>query len=71
MRDEYLVIVNHIYIQEGEKEIGFILRSDKNFVDIETENKEGESFHITIRLIDFLTIAETLKKAAGIGVLNQ
>jgi len=70
MDDEELIITNHIYIQDGSTEIGFVLRSNKNFVTIETQNKEHETFSITVRLIDFLTIAETLKKAAGIGVLN-
>lgn len=64
------IITNHIYIQDEDNEIGFILNSNKHFVDIETENKEGESFSITLRLIEFLTIAETLKKAAGYGVMN-
>lgn len=68
MNAENLIVVNHICIQNENTAIGFILRSQKNFVEIETENKEGETFSITIRLIDFLTIAETIKKAAGIGV---
>lgn len=61
------IINNHIYIQYGELEIGFVFRSNKNFVEIETENKDREKFNITLRLIDFLTIAETIKCAAGIG----
>lgn len=63
-----LIIDNHISIENGDTQILFYLGSNKDLVDIRTTNREGEKFNIEIRLIDFLIIAETLKKAAGIGI---
>ena len=58
-------ISTHIYIVKEGKAMQFILKPDRAFICIETENKSAERFEITISVREFLNIAETIKCASG------